>query len=307
MTAKMSQIPLREPANDDIYKTGGHMEFVAVDVETANANLSSICQIGIVRFHDNKPTDQWKTLVNPNDYFDWMNVSIHGIDEDTVADAPTWPDIIGKVKEMIDGKIVVSHGSFDRGAIERASKLFDLPPPLCQWLDTCRVARRTWSEVSKRGYGLSALAERLGISFKHHDALEDARTAGFVLVRAQEETGLGVHEWVQRVKQPITPGSISHATEGNPNGHLYGETIVFTGELCIPRKDAAKLAAEAGCDVADGVTKHTTILVVGDQDARKLNGQEKSAKHRKAETLIIKGTQIRIITESDFLSIAASN
>lgn len=281
------------------------MEFVAIDVETANANLSSICQIGIVRFVDSKPVEQWKTLVNPNDFFDWMNVSIHGIDEDTVADAPTWPDIIDKVHSMTNGKIVVSHGSFDRSAIERASKLFNVTPPECDWLDTCRVARRAWSDVSKKGYGLSALAEKLGLSFKHHDALEDARTAGLILVRANEETGLSIQDWISRTKQPITPGSASHATDGNPDGHLYGEVIVFTGELYIPRKDAAQVAAAAGCNVADGVTKHTTILVVGDQDATKLNGHEKSLKHRKAEALIAKGKPLRIITESDFIAITS--
>jgi DNA polymerase III subunit epsilon len=48
------------------------------------------------------------------------------------------------------------------------------------------------------------------------------------------------------------------------------------------------------------VTKHTTLLVVGDQDVRKLAGHEKSAKHRKAEELIANGQRIRIISESDF-------
>ncbi len=48
------------------------------------------------------------------------------------------------------------------------------------------------------------------------------------------------------------------------------------------------------------VTKHTTLLVVGDQDLRKLNGQEKISKHRKAEQLIAKGQALRILGESDF-------
>lgn len=281
------------------------MDFIAIDVETANANLSSICQIGIVKFSEGKPVEHWETLVNPNDFFDFMNVSIHGINELTVADAPTWPDIIDTVLSMTNGKIVASHGSFDRSSIERASKLFDVTAPQCEWLDTCRVARRTWPDVSKKGYGLSSLATRLGISLKHHNALEDARAAGLILVRAHEETGLSIHDWLIRSKKPISLEPTSHATSGNPNGHLHGEIVVFTGELCIPRREAAELAAAAGCDVADGVTKHTTILVVGDQDARKLNGQEKSAKHRKAEALVAKGTPLRIITESDFIAITA--
>jgi len=51
----------------------------------------------------------------------------------------------------------------------------------------------------------------------------------------------------------------------------------------------------------DGVTKKTTILVVGDQDLRLTRGQAKSSKHRKAEALIASGGAIRIVGESDFM------
>jgi DNA polymerase III subunit epsilon len=69
------------------------------------------------------------------------------------------------------------------------------------------------------------------------------------------------------------------------------------------RHDAAVVAANAGCQVDGNVTKHTTLLVVGDQDIRKLAGHEKSLKHRKAEELIGHGQRIRIVGESDFKSI----
>lgn len=81
---------------------------------------------------------------------------------------------------------------------------------------------------------------------------------------------------------------------------MYGEVLVFTGALEIPRREAADLAASIGCSVASGVTKNTTLLVVGDQDVTKLIGKAKSSKHLKAEHLIAKGQEIRIIKESDF-------
>lgn len=81
---------------------------------------------------------------------------------------------------------------------------------------------------------------------------------------------------------------------------MYGEILVFTGALEIPRREAADLAASIGCMVAAGVTKKTTLLVVGDQDITKLAGKSKSSKHTKAEQLIAKGQEIRIIKESDF-------
>ena len=60
------------------------------------------------------------------------------------------------------------------------------------------------------------------------------------------------------------------------------------------------MAAAAGCNVIDNVTNKVTMIVVGTQDKRKMNGYEKSTKHRKAEALIKKGADIQILSESDF-------
>ena len=68
----------------------------------------------------------------------------------------------------------------------------------------------------------------------------------------------------------------------------------------MPRREAADLAAAAGCEVADSVSKPTTLLIVGDQDIRHLAGQEKSSKHRKAQSMIENGQPIRILRETDF-------
>ena len=49
------------------------MDFVAVDVETANPDLASICQIGVVAFQGRSVKEAWETTVNPEDYFDDNN------------------------------------------------------------------------------------------------------------------------------------------------------------------------------------------------------------------------------------------
>jgi DNA polymerase-3 subunit epsilon len=64
------------------------VEFVALDVETANADMSSICQVGMARFMNRELLEEWKTYVDPEDYFDEINISIHGIDEARVKGAP---------------------------------------------------------------------------------------------------------------------------------------------------------------------------------------------------------------------------
>lgn len=279
------------------------MEFVAIDVETANADMASICQIGLARYTAGSLSEEWKTFIDPEDEFDGINISIHGIDEDTVAGAPKLSDIADQLHSFLDNRIVVCHTHFDRVAIHQASDKHGIRPPNCTWLDSARVARRTWENFAYAGYGLHNVCEALGYDFKHHDALEDAKAAGHIVLAAMKHSGLDIEDWLKRVSQPIgstSSSSGSIARDGNPEGSLFGEVVVFTGALEMPRYKAADMAAKIGCQVGPGVTKKTTLLVVGDQDIKRLAGHKKSSKHRKAEELIANGCQIRIIRESDF-------
>jgi DNA polymerase-3 subunit epsilon len=280
------------------------MNFVAIDVETANPDMASICQIGIARCKNGVIIDEWKSYVDPEDYFDGINVSIHGIDESDVQGSPKFPELIDTLRSYLDDSVVVCHTHFDRVAMHQSAQRHGISPFQSIWLDSARVARRTWSECAWKGYGLYNVSRLIGYDFKHHDALEDAKAAAQILIAAIEKSNLDIDGWLKRIRQPIDPNNVSSCSaikrEGNPEGSLYGEVIVFTGALEIPRREAADLAASLGCQVASGVTKKTTMLVVGDQDIKKLAGNEKSSKHRKAEDLIKKGSSIRILMESDF-------
>lgn len=204
------------------------------------------------------------------------------------------------------GRVVASHMPFDRVALAQVNERYGLPQVECTWLDTARVCRRTWTQFARSGYGLANMAFWLGIEFRHHDAQEDARAAGLIFLRAIAETSLGVHDWITRAQRPIGSGPSGRITRaGDPEGPLAGEVVVFTGALSMPRREAADLAAALGCDVAASVGKKTTLLVVGDQDIRKLAGHKKSSKHRRAEELIAEGVDIRILGERDFAALLA--
>lgn len=250
-------------------------------------------------------SEEWKSYVDPEDYFNGINVSIHGIDESIVKDSPTFPELADTIRSYLEGTVVVCHTHFDRVAIHQAARRYGINPPESTWLDSARIARRAWKECASSGYGLYNVCKMLGYDFKHHDALEDAKAAAHIVLAAINESGLDIEGWFNRVRQPIYPIVSSSGTsrETNPEGALYGEVLVFTGALLIPRREAAELAATIGCKVASGVTNRTTILVVGDQDIEKLAGHEESSKHRKAKDLIEKGIPIRILKESDFVEL----
>lgn len=275
------------------------MNFIALDVETANADRSSICQIGLAKFKDGQLFDTWSSLIDPRDYFDPFNVTIHGISENDVIGKKSFPDMFPKVSEWLSGRIVVHHGSFDRVAFDRSCARFGLSPIDCSWLNTQSVVRRTFSEFSRAGYNLKNLSHHLGLDLNHHDALSDAVAAGQVLVHCLNESELSLEEWLERIRSPITaPARITG--DGNPDGEFYGCNIVFTGTLEIPRREAAEAARRVGFSVKESVSSKITHLCIGIQDSEKLAGYEKSSKHRKAERLVQEGHDIQFLSEADF-------
>ena len=279
------------------------LNFNVIDVETANADRASICQIGIVHVREGVITDHWQSLVNPNVWFDPLNVSIHGINAKDVKNSPSLSDIRGELYRL-SGSILISHTSFDRVAIERALTKHNLEPLRVTWLDSARIVRRAWPEqYGKSGWGLKKVATDLDIVFSHHDALEDAKAAAEIVLRACTATETGIADWLHLVNRPIfQPSDTATASrpEANPDGSLYGETILFTGELSVSRSGAREFAAQGGCNVVDNASKKVTMLVIGTQDERKLKGYAKSSKHRRIEGLISKGADIDILSESDF-------
>lgn len=279
------------------------MNFIAVDVETANARMRSICQIGVVKIQGGNEVFSRRYLVNPEEEFDPFNTAIHGIDAQSVSSAPSFADVFGQLLEVFNGQIIACHTHFDRVAVSQACQHHGIGDADCTWLDTAKVARRAWSRFAHSGYGLANLAKEFGLSFNHHDALDDARMAAAILVRACKETETSAAEWVARCRKGLSGESDRIVRSGSGDGPLQGEVLVFTGSLRLSRREAADLADLAGARVDGGVTKATTVLVAGDQDMIRLAGAEKSSKQRKAETLAEQGQAIRFLAESDFLAL----
>ena len=233
--------------------------FAALDVETANADMASICQIGVVSFEDGEIVSSWQSLINPEDHFDGMNVSIHGIDRHAVEDAPTFPQVSSHLAKLLSGKIVASHMPFDRVAMARVHEKYDLPVLECTWLDTARVCRRAWSQFARRGYGLANVASWAGIEFRHHDAEEDARAAGMILLKAVADTGIVVSDWVTRSQRGISPRK----------GSSHSESSARTGDQDLKKLSGHKQSSKhrrAEQLMAEG----QAIRIVGERDFRTL-------------------------------------
>lgn len=271
------------------------MNYIVLDLETANPDCASICQIGIVLVENGETIGTRSYLIDPEDRFDHWNIKVHGIRPEHVAGRPTFPELLPEISGLIGGRIVVTHGSFDRIAVTKACQKYGLPSVEARWLDNQTVVRRTWPQFSRRGYSLGNLAAHFDIAFQHHDALEDAIATADIFRRALTDSGRSASEWASGVlRQPGSAASI--LVQGVSDGPFSGRTIVFTGRMQVARKEAARRAAELGFTVAGAVSPATTHLCMGGNGA----GAVTSSKAREAERLRSGGHQVSIMTEDEF-------
>ena len=189
------------------------MDFVAIDVETANENSSSICQIGIASFSQGRLVHSWESLINPEDRFLSFNVQLHGIGPRDVAHSPTWIEVQGDLRGFLERCTLASHTYFDRAAMNGANERYGMNPiAVSGWVDTCQIARKAWPHLPN--HKLTSLACSLGIAYEAHNAAEDARCAGEILILATRAMGLSLEE-LSTSKQRRAPTVLPGYSGGN--------------------------------------------------------------------------------------------
>ncbi|MBJ6120864.1 exonuclease domain-containing protein [Sphingomonas mollis] len=271
------------------------LDFVVIDVETACSRVSSICQIGIVGFRAGTVAFEYETLVDPRDHFSSFNTRIHGIAADHVAGKPCFADVHEVVDGHLAGRTTVAHSYFDKGALAAACRVHDRTMVKTTWLDSVRVAKRAWPELSS--HKLNVVSKHLGIPLRHHDALSDARAAGMIVVKAIDHTGIPLAGWLMLpVGQRAAPAPLPA-----PDGPLKGHRVAILGQ---PRNGPlAHRLAGSGARIVAGVGSTTTILaVIGEEP---FGYVRYDAQFRHALELQRSGRAIRIMSERKILELLA--
>ncbi|MDW0111586.1 exonuclease domain-containing protein [Sporosarcina saromensis] len=297
------------------------MNFVTIDFETANSSRASICSIGLAKYENGKLVQTLETFINPEDEFDYYNIEIHGITEEMVKDAPTFIDYYPLLSDFIEHHTVLAHyAAFDMSVLRHACNKYSLDYPLFKYSCTYQLSKKLLP--NELNYKLNSLAAKYQYEFTHHDALEDAKACGHVLLKLFEETNtnsfidllsladlsLGEHfsdryrpsqtKFYKSSRMDIT----TTVTEFNQNHVLFNKTVTFTGTLkSMVRKEAAQKVVDLGGIYGNGVTKNTAFLVVGDYDLTQFGAGFLSSKMKKASQLKEQGQNIEIVGEQEFL------
>lgn len=313
----------RPPLENSIGLSAGGLDFVAIDVETANSRRGSICAIGaaVVRGGVVVSTHSWLTRPPAGlDRFDAINVSLHGITPDMVADQPDFTERLDQLLELADGLPLVAHNAtFDIGALREACVAVDRDWPATDYACSLIMARRALDLIS---YRLPMVAIECGVDLTEHpEAGSDALACAHIvlaLARRQDTdslTDLLAHLQVLTGRLETAAWRGCHATltaaslppeaaaDADPEHPLFGQVVVFTGALTIRRQDAWDAVASCGAVVEPGVNKRTTMLIVGDGFTGHDPAEFWTGKAAKATKWRAKGHRIEVLTEGDLVDL----
>ncbi|HZK31720.1 MAG TPA: exonuclease domain-containing protein [Corynebacterium sp.] len=168
------------------------LDFIALDVETANSDFGSICQVGLVRYVDGRESGSRAWLCRPParlEEFLPANIAVHGITAAKVADQPRIGEIIDEIRDFLDGQPFVAHNAqFDATALRRAAVASEREIPSMDFGCSLTLARH--QELPVANNKLPTLAEFFGVELtSHHDALADARACGEITVSLARRQG----------------------------------------------------------------------------------------------------------------------
>lgn len=300
--------------------------FVSIDIETATSDRSSICQIGITEVVDGKPLEPRSWLVKPDgNHYDSMNIWIHGITPEDTKDSASFPEVWTEVQPYLQNKIVVAHNtSFDMYALRDAFNKYGVEYPTFDYYCSLRIAR--YIIKGCYSYSLDVVANHLGLDFGvHHKADSDSLGCALVLLKCLEIDGIKLDELegkynfhrgrfspnafiahLQHEKQykysSIIKDLEDHPELADEGNYFYGKAVCFTGTTRFAvRKEMLQMVKNVGGIPMNSVTKETDVLVVGQQDYRVVGADGMSSKQKKALSLLEKGQDIEILSESEFL------
>jgi len=156
--------------------------YIAFDVETPNRMNNRMSAIGISVVEDGRIADSFFSLVDPEQPFDWFNSMLTGINEETVFDAPSFPELWERIEPLLSSGILVAHNAaFDMGVLRKCLAAYEIEwRPTARAICTVTMGRSLLPGISHR---LNDLCEYYGIRLDHHQADSDSRACAEILLR----------------------------------------------------------------------------------------------------------------------------
>ena len=150
-------------------------DFAAIDFETANREMTSVCSVGIVIVRRGEIVDSFYSLIQPEpNYYNYWNTRVHGLTHADTDEAPIFPEVWKEVAPMIEGLPLVAHNkNFDENCLKAVFRCYRMDYPDYFFYCTCQASRRVMPYLPN--HQLQTVAAECGYHLEnHHHALADA-------------------------------------------------------------------------------------------------------------------------------------
>ena len=317
-----------------------HVDFVAIDFETATSDPNSACAVGLAFVVGLEVVATTHRLIQPpGNQYAQGNIHVHGIYPEDTEHAPDFLTVWQELHPMLAGRALIAHNArFDMSVIKASLAAYGDPYVQqyadFKYIDSIAMAR----DLVPGRKNLAACAQCLGVELSHHhnaecDAVACAQIA-ITCIKANHCLNLGEfcfsqpHIRIQELSDLVlpvrTPTSVPRGrnprsgpkyhpnvhpkeirpqvTFFDPNHPFYQKSLVFTGELSIDRREAMQRAVNVGAIIKTAVSRKTDFLVVG----RQYNGPGGTAtvsnKEEKARAILAEGkSRLRLLSEREVL------
>lgn len=150
-------------------------DYVVMDLENPNFRQNSICAIGTILIKNNRPVEKKYSLINPEDTFDYINIQITKIEPQMVKNSPTLPQYWKEIQTELTENTIVGHNiTYDLRVLSKSLQRYNINVPEFNYCCTLTQSRKNMDLPS---YKLENIAKTLGIIYKPHNAMEDAKAA----------------------------------------------------------------------------------------------------------------------------------
>lgn len=159
-------------------------DFAAIDFETANQELSSVCSVGIVVVRDSKIIDRFYSLIQPEpNYYSYSNSQIHGLTATDTDNEKVFPFIWKSIESLIEGLPFVAHNKgFDESCLKAVFRTYSMDYPDYIFYCTLAASRRQLKHLPN--HQLHTVAEDCGYMLtNHHHALADAEACAEIALQ----------------------------------------------------------------------------------------------------------------------------
>ena len=285
--------------------------YCCIDVETTGymPKFDNIIEFCGVKVSNGKIIKTYSTLIKPSTPVSEFITDLTGITNDMLENKTCFEGVANNIYQFLENEILLGHNiHFDINFLYDNFKITINKNLENDFVDLLRLSRRLFKNFEN--HKLVTVAEELGVTSENwHRARADCDTTIKCFERCRKyiiDNNINIKKLFKRKRsknrnrlraKDITP-KVNDFDIDHP---LYNKVCVFTGKLDkMKRRQAMQYVVNLGGKCKNNMSRNVDFLILGDNDYCSTIKDGKSRKQKKAESLILKGYDLKIIPERIF-------